>query len=246
MTTIVAAQASVQQVDISQVISTTLRTFRARAPDLLVLSLPFVFMPQILVGLLPPELARLNWIASLPELIFGGAATLLAYRELSGERRLAAWEAASAGLGRFGSLWGMGFISGLATIVGLILLVVPGLILMIGWAPATAVLMVEERTSYGSLGRAWRLTQGSRWRIAALVGLATLAVIGIALVVGVLDALLEGVLGAQGIAAAVRFVLAPLVAVAVAMLSSTGGAALYANLRAAKEGAAGDVAQVFD
>ncbi len=55
------------------------------------------------------------------------------------------------------------------TILGFILLVVPGLILAVGYSVSMNILVVERLSAVESLKRSWRLTQGKRWRIFGLI-----------------------------------------------------------------------------
>lgn len=63
-----------------------------------------------------------------------------------------------------------------AIVVGLVLLVVPGLYLMVVWAVATPVMIVERTTIGEALGRSIKLTEGRRWPVlGALVAVGLVA-----------------------------------------------------------------------
>ncbi|MFI4934755.1 MAG: hypothetical protein ACHP7N_09075 [Caulobacterales bacterium] len=245
MTEALPAQVEATQVDIGWVLRSTFAIVRKRAAALVILAAVFDFLPQSLTAFLPESLSRLDMAANLPGLIFDGAGALLAYRELSGGPSLGANEAMRAAMRRFGSLWGLGIISGIAVLVGLVLLIVPGIILLVGWMPANAVLMVEDKPAYASLQRAWSLTKGARWRLAALLGL---YVAGAVLLVG--TAFPFGFLGSMANQEVLAnrfldFFWSPLIVSAVSIFGAVGTAAVYAALRTAKEGGAGDIAEVF-
>jgi hypothetical protein len=86
---------------------------------------------------------------------------------------------------RYGALFIAGFLGGLGVIVGFVLLIVPGIVLLSGWAASTAFVVVEGRSGTESLGESWRATAGSRLPL-ALVYLVYCAVLGLALVALVL------------------------------------------------------------
>ena len=245
MTAVAQAAVEAPRIDVGWVVRATWRICRDRAWQLFLLSVPFVVIPQALAGLLPQELSRLGVVAGLPALVFGGGATLMGYRTLTDGEPLSAWEAARAGGARFGSLWGLGFISSIGVGLGILLLVVPGVILLAGWLPATAVLMVEQKTTYASLDRSWALSRGSRWRLAGLLGLAVVATAGIliaAIAVGLVITLTAGEPVGDTL---MTFAMIPLVVAMLQAVFATGATAAYVALRRAKEGVS-DVATVFD
>lgn len=92
-----------------------------------------------------------------------------------------------AGFGEFGRAFGVYVLSSIAIIVGLILLIVPGLILAVGLWPALFLVMDDERDVMDTLSKAWEMTKGHRMRLFVLgVVLFFLTILGlVALVVGV-------------------------------------------------------------
>lgn len=60
----------------------------------------------------------------------------------------------------FGSYFVMGVAVGLATLAGLLLLVVPAIILMVRWFPSYGILMAEGGGVGESLGKSWDMTRG--------------------------------------------------------------------------------------
>jgi hypothetical protein len=57
---------------------------------------------------------------------------------------------------------GLSFLVGLAIIVSAVALVVPGIIVALGYSVATQVLIIEKRKIKESMGRSWTLTKGKR------------------------------------------------------------------------------------
>jgi len=203
----------------------------------------WVFLPQLLVAFLPESMSRATFAANLPGLVFDGAAALLTVRQLTGAA-VSAKEAQSAGMKAFGKLWVVGLLSGLGIVLGILLLIVPGVILIVGWMPATAVLMAEDKTGQDCLKRAWALTKGSRWRLAGLFGLFFVAtLIVLALFIG----LVVAVSMANQMASSILrdFLLGPVFVTLVSVVSVVGASAVYVSLTKTEQGVAGDVSSVF-
>jgi len=216
-----------------------------RALDLLLLALPFIVLPNVLAGFLPQDLRVLGLALGLLSLLFVGGATLITYRELAGEKRLTFGEVLGQAAPRFGTLWGLAIVRNLGVGVGLLALVVPGLMLLAAWMPATAIAMVENKGATESLDLAWRLTKGSRWRLAGLmaVQLAILVLVGLLFVVGIMVLVLA--LGHDAGESAAEVTLQPIFQAVVEIVLTVSSTAAYVALRTSKQGVAGDVAEVF-
>jgi hypothetical protein len=87
-------------------------------------------------------------------------------------------------------LW-ITILSSLATLVGFILLVIPGILLLVRLSFAPAALVVEGRRGRTALRRSWRLTAGQFWRIAITL-----------FVAGVITTIVETILAVPGQVAA--------------------------------------------
>jgi hypothetical protein len=69
---------------------------------------------------------------------------------------------------------GVSILSGLGTVLGLVLLVVPGILLVLRWMPAAVILLAENPIrSSDALGEAWRRTKG-HWLAIGIAYLLTL------------------------------------------------------------------------
>jgi len=131
----------------------------------------------------------------------------------------------------------IGLLVGLGAGLGLMLLIVPGIILWLGWSMAVPVLIQERRGVFGSMSRSRALTKGSRW---SLFGLFLILII-IAMIIqwGMLLVLVlfGGIIAEIG---------AALVQTVVSMMLSIATAVSYVELRQAKEGASIDeLAEIF-
>ena len=80
-------------------------------------------------------------------------------------------------LRRFWPLIGLA-LAGLLTLVGLMLLIVPGLILSTLWFVGLPACIVERLGPWTSLRRSWELTKGHRWKVFGLTVLLMIATFG--------------------------------------------------------------------
>jgi hypothetical protein len=244
MTAAAIGGATPPKLEMGKVISATLRVLAVRSLDLFIIGLPFVFLPNLLAALLPPDFKTVSLVFGLPSLVFIGGASLLAYREITGGPRVGVGEAISAGVRKFGSLWGVGLISNIGTAIGLLLLIAPGVVLASSLAAASSAVMVENATTTAAIERAWSLSQGSRWRLAGLVLIALLAVIVLLLPLIVVTAILAIALGQETGGMIAEVLIVPLYTVLAVAMTTVGSTAVYTGLRQAREGAV-DVAEVF-
>ena len=73
-----------------------------------------------------------------------------------------------AGFGEFGRAFGVHVLSMIAFVVGLILLVVPGLIVLVGLWPGLFLVMDDELGVMDTLKKAWAMTAGHRLQLFGL------------------------------------------------------------------------------
>lgn len=137
-------------------------------------------------------------------------------------------ESLQKGLRRTGPVIGTAICAGLGTMLGLFLLVVPGLILLTMWYVALPACVLENVGPFEALSRSGFLTKGSRWKV-----------FGIALVIGILAMIATLVLTAVlGFAIGwIGVIVASYISnVLVYSFGSVVAAVLYHDLRVAKEG----------
>ena len=79
-------------------------------------------------------------------------------------------------------LW-ISILSGLAALLGFLLLIVPGIIVLVRYYFGSTVLVVEGKKGSKALGRSWRLAKGSFWKI-----------FGTLLLAGILSNIIESIL----------------------------------------------------
>lgn len=168
-------------------------------------------------------------------------------------RRASLGETLMAGLTMALPLLGLAILSGIAMMIGFLLLIVPGIILYVMWS-VSAPALVEERLGIGSaLGRSRALTKGARWTIFGLLLIVLVIAWLISAVAGVINVALYG--GPEDLMAAAMSGNFPVGVFVVSLVTGTIFSAiwgvlltsLYVELRAWKEGPAGAaLAEVFE
>ena len=66
---------------------------------------------------------------------------------------------------RFGSLWGMNFVTGLLCVFGFILLVLPGVYMAARWMLAAPIIFAEDKSMSEGMSESWEATKESVWAI---------------------------------------------------------------------------------
>lgn len=98
---------------------------------------------------------------------------------------------------RLPSLIVAGLLAALGIVIGLVLLIAPGLYLLSRWAVITPAIVLEKRSAGESFTRSSELTAGNRWKVLGVVVVTlVILVIGSAIVRTILQALLPDFLGA--------------------------------------------------
>ena len=142
---------------------------------------------------------------------------------------------AMAGLWRIVAITVANLVFGIAVIMGLVLLIVPGVFLAVSFAVYLEGLIIEGTGPIESLGRSWRLVGGERWR---LFGVGLSLVIIVVVSVGLVEGLVYlGLVWVAGMDAGLADLLAShvgwlLYVPAVAAV----GTVVYLDLRVRKEG----------
>jgi hypothetical protein len=131
------------------------------------------------------------------------------------------------------SLIALGLVMGIAVMLGMVALVVPGIMLLILWAVAPAALATERGGILAALGRSRMLTKGARW--------AVLGIVLIVLVVGGAVQLAMGVaIGLAHVHGTEFIVVQAILGTIMRLFSGPIHASIYVELRNWKEGAPTD------
>lgn len=156
-------------------------------------------------------------------------------------------DAFGAGVRMFFPLLGLSIVASLGTMIGYILLIVPGIILSVIWSVAAPAVVVEKRGVLESLQRSRDLTRGHRWPVFGLIVIYVVLSWIIGLALGGLSLATGGTFTGGGPNLMVTLISGPLVNIVAGVVASAGVASLYYELRIAKEGVGADeLASVFD
>lgn len=172
----------------------------------------------------------------------GGAAVLLVADRQAGDV-LSVPDCLRAAIARFSSLVLCSIVAILAVLLGLALLVVPGLYLMAAWYAVIPAIMLEG-AGMGAFGRSARLTRGYRWPLVGLSAIFLLIHLVVAIVAAGVQSLFAQIGGPMLIASALTGVLT---GAGLAAFGSALSVAVYLRLREIGEvSGAPELAAVFD
>ena len=155
-------------------------------------------------------------------------------------------DAFNVGIQMFLPLLGLGIVAGLGMVLGYALLIVPGVMLTVLWSVAAPAVVVEKRGIGEALQRSRDLTRGYRWPVFGLLVIYLVLTWIVSGAIGGLNLALGGSFEASP-TLGLNLITTPIVNVLSGVVASAGVAALYYELRTAKEGAGPeDLASVFD
>ncbi len=184
-------------------------------------------------------------VAFASSCIAQGALSLGTVAELNG-KRASLPDCLSASVKSLSSLLGISILATLGLLGGLLLLVVPGVVLALGWAVAVPVCVIERKSVFESFRRSWYLTSGHRLTIFGMVALAAVGLLIFLLIVLSLSSILANAAGG-GAGPLILYIFQLIVEIATAVFSGSLMGAIYYELYVIKEGhAPGAQASVFD
>lgn len=209
---------------LTKVFDTYGKTFTVLIPAALI-----VFTPVALIATLLNDSAVGGLVASIVALVGSAWYAGLVVRTVQDVQD----GRVDAGLGElFGSVTSVilplilvGLIVGISVVVGLILLIVPGLIILTIWAVSSPVVVVENPGVFAALGRSRELVRGNGWQVFGVI----VAIFAIILVV----IIVIGSIGAIGDSFVLFFLIQLLLNVALAPIYGLAAAVLYFALREA-------------
>lgn len=247
-------------IDLGDVARMTLRTYR-RTPwkfaALVLLPIPISLvanLPKFAMGEYRGAAAALTIVLVLFQYFvqyIGQVATVHGAERLLAGSNYTIGEALGVGIRRFPSLLGLGILTALAVLVGLVLLVVPGLIVAVMLVLGMPACVIESLGPIESMKRSAFLTKSNRWRIVGSFLLVVFVpLVAVLLIFGVLVALVAAIQSNVLIILAVivgTIVFIPILIVISAMTVILL-AVLFVDLRRLKEGVLPlqTVTQVFE
>jgi hypothetical protein len=87
---------------------------------------------------------------------------------------------------RLWSIVGAGILAGLGIVLGLILLIVPGLVLLTWWSLIIPTIVLEGKPAMESFGRSRELVRGNGWNVFGVIVLTIVIVIAIGIVISLI------------------------------------------------------------
>lgn len=191
-------------------------------------------------------LLGVSMLSGLAGIIQFGAVTFGVFSHLRG-RPAAMGVTLRTGLSRAIPAFGVGLLTGLATLIGCCALSVPGLMAMTMYYVALPAVVIEETGALATLQRSQELTKGNRWPIFGIVLITTAVSVGSAMLLGALTGSVSVLMRMPALAAAVLQSLTGLSALAVQTVASVAPAVVYHDLRVGREGAdVDDLVKVFE
>jgi hypothetical protein len=217
-----------KKLDVGGTLSEVFSIYRDNAGVLLPVAFWLFLVVAILNGIADSSLFLLL-VASVVGIAAGtlyqGMVVNLVRDVQDGRRDFSAGELLSSAAPFVLPLIGAGILAGLATGIGLILLIVPGLILLTIWAVIAPAIVVEKSPVMAAFGRSRALVRGNGWQVFGAIVVAFLIVIAGGLIFGAIAAsIADGPL--------LRIVFSALASTITAPVSALVAAVIYFRLRA--------------
>lgn len=232
---------------LGRVLGASLAVMRRNLVTIGMLTLLLGVLPGVVIGLLGLGAAEgfdsaENIVVSLTSIMLQSAIYYGVLNEQAG-RRISFGASLSQGAKLFLPMFGVGFLAGLGFVLGLILLIIPGLMIATAWAVAGPVRVAEGPGVIRALKRSQALTKGNRWRVFGLFVLVWGGVILLAAVAG-------GVLAVAGFFQEVRtipdVIFEAFITALATAFPSVVAAMAYLELRNVREGGgSGALAEIF-
>jgi len=198
------------------------RIYRAHTSHLLAIAFVFYLVAAIVVGLL--DLIGifglfLGWIVQLFAAFLLQATLFKAVQDVrDGRADMSFGETVSSAWPFIVPVAAASILAGIAIAVGLVLLIVPGLILITIWAVIVPVIVFERSGAIASFGRSQQLVRGNGWPVFGTLVVLFIIQIVVGIVLGLIFSGLPTVLG-KGLSTVIAGTLvAPFIAMAVALI----------------------------
>ena len=165
--------------------------------------LPIAFVVYVLISLLALLLAALlGWagvvigaLISLAGVFWLQGALVVAIEDVrDGRADLSIGDTLGRLRPRLNTLTIAGLLAATAIMIGLLLLLVPGLVLLTFWLLIVPVIVIERAGVFDSFGRSFRLVRGHAWSVFGVLVLTVLIVIAVGFVLAMVSAALDNIL----------------------------------------------------
>ena len=176
---------------LSGVLGEAWRTYRAHAAHLITIAAGIYLVAAVLEGLL--YLAN-NVVGAIVGALIGFVAAFLVQAALvkaaqdvrDGRVDLSIGQTLSAAWQVIWPVAGVSILAGLAIVVGLLLLIVPGLFLITIWAVIVPCIVIERARVFSSFGRSQGLVRGNGWNVFGILVITFLILFAAQLIVGLI------------------------------------------------------------
>jgi hypothetical protein len=216
-----------KKLDVGQAIRRVFDIYVDQAPVLMpAAAVVFVFtgiLSTVLIGAAPGLALVALLISLVATTLFTGMVVQLVADVQDGRRDATVGQLLKAAAPVLGQLIVVGLAAGVCVVIGLILLIIPGLILITIWSVAAPVIVLERPPGLRALGRSRELVRGNGWQVFGVI-----FVLGI--LVTVVAAAIEA--GAESAGSGAGIVVRVIVGVLTAPLSALAFSVLYFELRA--------------
>jgi hypothetical protein len=216
-----------EKLDVGAVVRSVFDIYVDQAPVLMpAAAVVFVItgiLNQLLVAAGPGTALFSELISLVAGMLFTGMVVELVADVQDGRRDATPGQLLRAVTPVLGQLILVSILYGVGVLVGLFLIVVPGLVLLTIWAVAAPVVVLEHPGAVAALGRSRELVRGNGWQVFGVVVIFNILVL---IVASVLE------LAASSAGAGVGIVVGVIVGVLAAPLSALAAAVLYFKLLA--------------
>ena len=165
--------------------------YRAHAAHLIIIAAGIYLVAAVIEGLL--SLAG-GWVVAIVGALVSIVAAFLVQAALvkaaqdirDGRADLTIGQTISAAWEVIGPVAGASILAGIAIVVGLFLLIVPGLFLITIWAVIVPAIVIERVGAMSSFGRSRNLVRGNGWNVFGILVITFLILLGVELVIGLI------------------------------------------------------------
>ena len=211
----------------------------------LLIMAPSAFSAFLMAGTETTSSSFFNPADRIIGLTFGllatGSITHLAFHAMR-SRKVSFVDSLKSGFTLWPAMFGISWLRNLGLLVGLVLLIVPGLFLLVAWSVAVPARLADGPGVPASLSRSFKLTEGSRWKIFALVLIVALIFVVLAGASGIGLAFLGDLEQPLG-----DYFIFPLLELLLSLMLCVGSTSIFQELILMKEGGGVEpTASVFD
>ena len=157
-------------------------------------------------------------VALVASTLFTGFVVSLVADVRDGRRDFTVGELLSSATPAIPRLIGNGILLGIAVLIGLVLLIVPGLYLLTIWAVTAPAIVVERRGAIEAFGRSQELVRGQGWPVFGAIVLAFLILVVFGIAAALIGAAIAGVGGAIALTIVANVLAAPFAALVSSVL----------------------------